>query len=527
MTKPLHKTMAGPRVTRRSLLASLAASLATLATWRPAWAQRRIVADVTFVLFNDFYLMEEQPFPDGKSRGGFARLASIIKAERARARETGRTVIVAHGGDTLSPSIMSGFDRGAHIIALLNMIGVDIFAPGNHEFDFGKAIFLERMGAAKFPLYAANLRDADGSALPGFKDRSILEVNGVRIGLTGIAYDQSPRVSSTEDLTFGAMIESTKAQAALLRREGADFVTAVLHCNRGDAIVLQASGATELLLTGHTHDLFVNFADTSALVESGYDGHYVTCIDAQITVRVHGDGRRATTWWPQFRIIDSAGVTPDAEVAAAVGRFREALIEKMGLIIARTEVALDSRSAIVRTRETAIGNLFTDAMRRLTRADAALINGGGIRAGKVYQPGDTISHGDILSELPFSNRVVVVEVTGRDLRRAIENGLSELPLPAGRFPQVSGIRFSFDVTRPPGSRVVSMEVAGAPLAEDRLYHVAVVDFLARGGDDYTMFRDARRITPDNDSPLLANEIVEYLKQLGVLRTGVEGRIIAL
>src|ERR1043166_10308052 len=106
--------------------------------------------------------MAEQPFPDGKSRGGFARLAAVVKAERERASAEGRTVIVAHGGDTLSPSVMSGLDRGAHIVALTNMIAPDIFVPGNHEFDFGKGIFLQRMAEARFPLYGANFRDAGG-----------------------------------------------------------------------------------------------------------------------------------------------------------------------------------------------------------------------------------------------------------------------------------------------------------------------------------------------------------------------------
>ncbi len=78
---------------------------------------------MTFVLFNDFYIMNEQTLPDGKARGGFARLASVVKAERAKHRN----VIVAHGGDTLSPSLMSGFDRGKHIIALTNLIAPDIF----------------------------------------------------------------------------------------------------------------------------------------------------------------------------------------------------------------------------------------------------------------------------------------------------------------------------------------------------------------------------------------------------------------
>jgi 5'-nucleotidase/UDP-sugar diphosphatase len=507
-------------MTRRSFLASLGAALATLAAWRPAWAQTRHVTEVTFVLFNDFYLMAEQQFPDGKSRGGFARLAAVVKSERAK----GRNVIVAHGGDTLSPSIMSGFDRGAHMVALTNMIAPDIFVPGNHEFDFGKAVFLERMKEAAFPLYGANLRDADGAPLAGFKDRTTLSLDGVRIGMTGLAYEQSARMSSPEDLKFASTVAATKAQADALRQEGADFIVAVLHCNRGDALALQYSGATDLLLTGHTHDLFVNFTGTCGLAESGHDAHHVTAIDAQIIVREDG-GKRVMTWWPQFRVIDTATVTPDPEVAAAVARFEAALIDKMGIPIATTAVELDSRVATVRTREAAIGNLFADAMRTATRADAALLNGGGIRAAKTYRPGATITYGDIVAELPFNNRVVVMEVSGRELKRAMENGLSLLPRPGGRFPQVSGIEVAFDAARDPGSRIVAMQVDGAPLAEEKSYRVAIVDFLARGGDDYAMFREAKRVTPDNDAPLLVNEVVDYVRKLGTVRSVVEGRVV--
>src|SRR3954465_5402438 len=182
-------------LSRRSFLSSLASTLALIATWRPSWAQPAHSTTVTFVLFNDFSLMGEQPFPDGKSRGGFARLAAIVKAERAKAASEGRHVIVAHGGDPLSPSVMSGLDRGAHIVALTNMIAPDIFVPGNHEFDFGKTVFLERMAEARFPLYGANLRDAGGAPIPGFNDRTLIDVGGVRIGLTGLAYEQSPRMS--------------------------------------------------------------------------------------------------------------------------------------------------------------------------------------------------------------------------------------------------------------------------------------------------------------------------------------------
>ena len=183
---------------------------------------------VTFILVNDIYQMNEQVMTDGRARGGFARLAAIVKAERAK----GGHVVFAHAGDTLSPSLMSGFDRGAHIIALTNMIPPDIFVPGNHEFDFGTSVFLQRMSEARFPLFAANLRDANGAPLPGFKDRAMLTFDGVRIGLTGATYDDTPRVSSAEDLKFAPTVVSVSEQIAALRREGADFLVAVVHADR-------------------------------------------------------------------------------------------------------------------------------------------------------------------------------------------------------------------------------------------------------------------------------------------------------
>jgi len=508
-------------LSRRGFLATLSAFLAPFGNWRPAWAQPVASTKLTFVLFNDFYLMNEQVLGDGKARGGFARLAAVVKAERAKHKN----VIVAHGGDTLSPSLMSGFDRGKHIVALTNMIAPDIFVAGNHEFDFGRDTFLERMREAKFPLYGANLRLANGKPVPGHKDRAIFDFDGVKLGLTGIAYEKSARLSSPEDLQFLPCVETTKEQAALLRKEGADFVCAVLHCDRGDAFLLQFAQAAELLLTGHTHDLFIQYDGQVGIVESGYDAIYVTCIDIDISVSMRGN-RRVTTWWPKFRAIDTADVTPDPEMAAAVARYQEDFSREAEVVIAKTAVELDSRNSTIRTREAAIGNLFADAMRVSMKADAAVINGGGIRAGKVYAPGSEICLKDILAELPFNNRVVVVEISGADLLLAMENGLAQVPVPAGRFPQVSGMKVVFDPKQPMRKRVISLEIAGKPVEPARVYRVAILDFLARGGDDYTTFRAAKRVTPDADAPLLANEVVRYLKSLGTVKTLAEGRIVS-
>ena len=236
-------------------------------------------------------------------------------------------------------------------------------------------------------------------------------------------------------------------------------------------------------------------------------------------------GRRVTSWWPQFRVIDTATVTPDPEVAAVVASYEQELSKELDAPIGTTAVELDSRNTTVRTREAAIGNLIADAMRESTRADAAVMNGGGIRAGKIYAPGSTITRRDVLAELPFGNRVVTIDITGAELKRALENGLTLLPNAAGRFPQVSGLTIEADPKRPAGSRIVSIKVGDAPLDEGKTYRVATIDFLARGGDGYTAFRDAKAMLPPDDSPLLANDVMSYLRRLGTVRTGVEGRIV--
>jgi len=510
-SEPCFPAMSAPRRFAAGILliAILCASSACAETAR-----------ITFILVNDIYLIADQMMPDGERRGGFARLAAVVKAERAK----GGNVILAHAGDTLSPSLMSGLDRGERILTLTNLIAPDIFVPGNHEFDFGQATFLQRMAEAKFPLYAANLRGADGRPLPNFKDRSITTIDGVRIGLTGATYDDTPRTSSPEDLKFLPTVATTKDAAEALRREGADFVVAVVHARREQDYAIFETRAVDLVLSGHDHDLFIEFDGRNAMAESSYDAHYVTAIDVAINVKEESD-RRSVTWWPQFRIIDTATVTPDPEVAAVVAKYEGELSKEIDAALGTTAMVLDSRTATVRTREAAIGNLVADAMRASTHADAAVTNGGGIRGGKVYPPGTALTARDVLTELPFDNRILSIEIAGADLRRALENGLSQWPNPGGRFPQVSGLTIEADASRPAGDRIVSIKVGDAPLDERKIYRLATNDFMARGGDGYTQFRDAKPLLSALDAPLVANAVIAYVKALGTVHTNADGRIV--
>ncbi len=480
-------------------------------------------AKITFILVNDIYLMNEETGPDGRKRGGFPRLAAVVKAERARAAQSGGHALFAHAGDTLSPSLLSGIDHGFHIISLINMIPPDIFVPGNHEFDFGKENFLQRMREARFPLFAANMRNGDGTPVAGFADRTILDMSGVRIGLTGAALTETPRLSDSGDMRFAPLVAATEEQCKALRTEGADFVVAVVHAPRDEDIALFATRAADLILTGHDHDLFVDYDGRTAIVESSHDAHSVTMIDVTIDTGRRVQGRPA--WHAKFRVVDTADVEPDPEVLAAVRGFENELSREFDVAIATTEIELDSRNATMRTGEAAIGDLFADAIRATTQSEIAVINGGGLRGGKIYPAGSAITRRDVLAELPFGNRIAVLAISGRDLRAAIENGLSRLPAANGRFPQVSGMTINADPLRAPGQRVRAIHVGDAPLNDDRLYRLATNDFLARGGDDYTAFADAKPLVLLGDGPLIANDVMVYLRRIGTVRADPAKRII--
>src|SRR3954469_19760569 len=420
-------------------LAALAV-VALLADVAAAAAQQ---AKVTFVLTNDLYQMSEE---DGW--GGMARLAAIVNAEKAK----GGTVLFVHAGDAWSPCLLCSLDQGAHMVALLNEIPPDIFVPGNHEFDFGKEVYAQRRAEAKFPFFAANLRDAQGRPLPGHQDRTIVDVGGVKVGITGIALAATATASSPGDLQFQPEIETLRAQARALRQDGADLVVAVTHTDRATDFQIAQNRIVDVLLTGHDHDLRLVYDGHTVMAESGEDAHYVVATDIDIAVKAEADGRRAE-WRPSFRIINTADVAPDPAVAAKVKGYEDTLARVFGEPIGRTIGGLDTRTASVRSHETGFGDLIADALRDGLRADVAIVNGGAIRGDRLYPAGTVLTPREIRTELPFSNKAVLLELRGGDLRAALENGFARLENPSGRFPQVSGMRIEVDSARPVGSRI--------------------------------------------------------------------------
>ena len=477
-------------------------------------AERKV--EVTFLLVCDIYDMA----PNQDGRGGLAKVAAVFAAER----KSRKHIVTVHAGDAISPSLMSGLDRGAHMIDLLNGLGLDVFVPGNHEYDFGPDVFIKRMAEATFPIFAANLADAAGKPLPGIAGDYVYETDGVKFGIIGLTAEDSVTRSSPGNLRFSPSLDVALDRAAKLRKAGADLIVLVAHAPRHvDAALRRESGA-DLILSGDDHDLLLGYDGRNAFLEAMQDGYYVGAIDLEITVE-EKDGKRRLRWWPNFRLIDTAAVAPDPAMAARVAVYEKLLSKELDQPLATLAAEMDSRNAMVRGGEAAIGNLFADAVRERLAADAALLNGGGFRGKKLYQAPGTITRRDVLAELPFGNKAYLLAITGRDLKAALEQGLARAENLTGAFPQVSGMTIRADLSKPVGQRLVRLEVAGKPVEETRTYRLATNDFLARGGDGYDALKQAAILIGPTDGELIVNHVMAWLQGKGKVSPAIEGRTI--
>jgi 2',3'-cyclic-nucleotide 2'-phosphodiesterase (5'-nucleotidase family) len=313
-------------------------------------------------------------------------------------------------------------------------------------------------------------------------------------------------------------------RAAKLRKAGADLIVLVAHAPRHVDEALRRESGADLILSGDDHDLLLGYDGRNAFLEAMQDGYYVGAIDLEITVE-EKDGKRRLRWWPNFRLIDTAAVAPDPAMAARVAVYEKLLSKELDQPLATLAAEMDSRNAMVRGGEAAIGNLFADAVRERLAADAALLNGGGFRGKKLYQAPGTITRRDVLAELPFGNKAYLLAITGRDLKAALEQGLARAENLTGAFPQVSGMAIRADLSKPVGQRLVRLEVAGKPVEEARTYRLATNDFLARGGDGYDALKQAAILIGPTDGELIVNHVMAWLQGKSKVSPVIEGRTI--
>ena len=471
---------------------------------------------ITFLHVNDVYEIAAK-----RGQGGFAELMTLLRQERAAAEIS----ITTLGGDLISPSVMSGLTKGSQMVELMNAIGMDVAVPGNHEFDFGPDIARQRFGESDFPWLGTNVLGKDGKPAAGMTGLHTVQAGDFTVGFFGLLGPETAVLSSPgPDVAFASVTETAAAAVKELKEMGAEIIVALTHLDFAtDVALAREVRGIHLILGGHDHEPITWYEGGVPLLKAGYDARYLGVVELSVEW-VESRGKKKLQVIPAWRLLSTAGVAPDPEIKAIVDKLNAKLDVELDVAVGSTKVMLDTRRSSVRSGETNFGNLIADAMRAAVGAEVAITNGGGIRGDRTYEAGDTLTRKDVLTELPFGNVTVLIELSGADLLAALENGVSEVENKAGRFPQVSGLTFVYDPAAAKGSRIIEVVVGGKLLEPGRLYTVATNDYMQGGGDGYASLKKGKALIDASGAKLMATGVMDYIAAKDPVAPEIEGRI---
>jgi 5'-nucleotidase / UDP-sugar diphosphatase len=466
-------------------------------------------AQLTILQINDVY--ETLPV---NGAGGLARVATLKRTLAA----AGSTPVVVLSGDFLSSSVASSIFKGAQMIEAFNAMGLDFATLGNHEFDFGKDVLVERMAASRFQYVVANvLDDQTGQPVGGAARYIVRTFNGLKVAFFGLCLtDEEISQDRRRGLRFLDPIETAGGVLEALRAERVDAVVAVTHLSYAqDRELARRFPQIAVITGGHEHYPITSFVGDTLISKAGSDAKWV----ARIDLRRDGGGLER-----HFSLVPiDASLKDDPQTAEVVARYEAKLSTELEVVVGSTAVPLDADSRHIRTTETNLGNLVADAIRADAGAEVAIINSGSIRGDRVYSAGP-LTRRTIIAMQPFGNVVCKLDVPGQVIVDALNHGVSKLPASAGQFPQVSGLTMKVDMSAPAGNRVRGVVIGGRPLDVKKIYSLSIPDYLLNGGDGYAMFAGQRVVVGPEAGGLLASAIEKYVGAKKTVAPEIERRI---
>jgi len=469
---------------------------------------------------------------DGKCFGGSARLMSAIEAARASSPNT----LLVDGGDQFQGTLFYTYYKGAFTAEMMNTLGYDAMTVGNHEFDDGPEVLREFMDAVEFPILMSNADVSGEPLLAGTLQKSkIIEKGGELIGLIGLTPEDTDELASPgPNVLFSEPIAAVQAEVDLLTAAGVNKIVVLSHSGYlTDMAVAEGTTGVDVIVGGHSNTLLSNVNDRAvgpyptmvgdtAVVQAYAYGKYLGSLNV-----VFDDDGVVTSASGEPRLLDRF-VSQDAEVASRVAEAAGPLEEIRQRVVAATATVIDGERGSCRAMECEMGNIIADAMLDRVKSQGiqiAIQNGGGIRAS--IDAGD-VTMGEVLTVLPFQNTLSTFQVSGATILEALENGVSQHEEGAGRFPQVAGMKFTFDVSQEPGSRISDVMVmegdAYVPIDPGKTYGVVSNNYVRNGGDGYKMFVAAQNVY--DFGPDLAEVTADYMAKMGPVTPMLDGRITA-
>jgi 2',3'-cyclic-nucleotide 2'-phosphodiesterase (5'-nucleotidase family) len=439
---------------------------------------------ITLVHTNDTHTRIKPEDNAGKSMG-WAMLAAAVKKER----ELNPDTLVLDAGDTFHGLPLATLSSGETMVPLLNLTGYDAMCPGNQDFNYGVPRLLELSKELNFPVLAANVAYKDSGQLI-FAPYKEFNLSGVKIAVFGLVTPETMlKVSPllTRNLSFLDPVQQAQLMVDKLRPNN-DLVIAVTHlgidpvCADKSTMVAQKVKGIDIIIDGHSHTVLpqgIKEGDTLICQTGCYDSYLG---EVNVTINNHRVVNKSARLLG-LEEVNQLASTPDQNVLREIERSTESAQPILDKVIGKSSRELQYNREQIRTGETMLGDYAADAYRGVSGADIAIVNAGTFRADI---PKGTITRGDAIAVFPFGNVVRKIQVTGAQVKEALEHGVSKYPADVGIFPQISGISFILDSSAPAGKRVVSVEVNSQPLDLTQKYSLAVTNFMHIGGDGYTM-----------------------------------------
>lgn len=475
------------------------------------------VKKISLLTSNDFHGL----LAEGGSDPGIAKLVAYLKAQE-KLNKNGTLILSA--GDMFQGSADSNLMYGMPVVTAMNTAGFDAMVLGNHEFDWGLDKLKERIAQSKFPYLAANLVEKSTGKTPDFvKPYEIINVNGVNIGIIGIVTPETATKTKPDLVApydFRNPAEVVNALAPEVRKAGADIIVVLSHLGAdqnkegvitGEAADLaKAVTGVDAIIAGHTHLTVSGTVNNIPIVEAYKNGRSVGRIDLYFDTKekkvveaipsVDGSVKKAAA---------------DANVAGWFNYLQTIIGPVKNEVIGKATA--DFPHSPKDTQTTLLGNWATDVMRKEVNADIAIQNGGGLRRDL---PAGEITMGVLYEIMPFDNTLYTMDLTGKQVKAAIEHGIMSEDFNPGQF---SGLIVKYDSKKAAGERIVEIKLAdGTPLDDNKLYKMVTNDFQASGGDKYDMFKEGAN-GKDTSIPV-RDVLVNEIKAKGTISPVDDGRL---
>jgi 2',3'-cyclic-nucleotide 2'-phosphodiesterase (5'-nucleotidase family) len=447
--------------------------------------------------------------------GGFAGLKALFDQQ-----EPGTIRLCT--GDILYPNDLSSRDGGRHRIDILNDFNLTATILGNHDLDGGEENAKNRIVESHFSWLAANAVDRQGNYFTGDHQTILIDRDGIKVGIFGLISETTPTiVVRKNNITFTSMISTARKMVEELKGKGAQLILAGTHMDPGEdeRLALEVPGI-HAIFGGHDHSKMARLIGNTLLIKPGQEAECLAKVKFLVETQASSAQVQVT---PSWEFIANQKVEEDFQMLTKTRQYQQALDqlkeendeEWKKEPIARLDQDYDTLENNLRAGNSAFATLIAASLQEYGQADLGFLFGGCIRNKRIYQKGDLFTYNDAKAELKFPDKFAVIEASGRMLLEALENGVSKMPEKDGRFPQLSDMVYSFDVSRPVGSRILagSVYIQGKLLDSDRMYKVATSNVIVDGKIGYEMFNKAKVLFPYSDNLLIVDIFANYVKNI--------------